>query len=325
VPPGLETERAIRTVDPHFGVVYLPFGRAWPDILTDVLRIESLGFDSLWIPDHLIAPDNPSRPVLEGWSLLAGLAAQTTHLRFGTLVSPAGLRNPAHLGKVIATVDQISGGRLTPGFGAGWAEAEYRAFNMPFPSTPDRFDQLREVVQFLRRFWREPEVTFTGDHVRVTDVVCTPRLESPPPLLIAAGGEKRGLRVVAEEADIWTNSSGGHEQLEHKLDVLHAHCDAVGRDPTVIRISQQCLVGIAPDTAALAVLIAAARSAANEEVDVARHPLALTGTPSQIVARIEQHLELGCSMFMLDFFGPYPLELASLFAREVLPRFRRTE
>ena len=306
---------------PHFGVVYLPFGRSWPDLREAAQRFERLGFDSLWIPDHLTAPHDPALPVLEAWPLLAGLAAVTERIQLGTLVTPAGLRNPGHLGKVIATVDRISGGRVLPGFGAGWSEAEFAAFGMPFHDRPARMDQLREVARFLKRFWREPQVSFAGSYVRLHNAVCEPKPVRPPPLLIAAGGEKLALRVVAEEADIWNNSAGDHERLEHKLAVLHDHCAAVGRDRATIRVSQQCLVGIAPDAPALSALIAKARRAAGQDVDVARHPLALTGTPQQIASQIERHLALGCSMFMLDFFDADPMDSAGLFAREVVPRF----
>ena len=309
-------------VAPHFGVVYVPFGRSWPEVRDAAQRFERLGFDSFWIPDHLIAPHDPALPVLEGWSLLAGLAAATERIQLGTLITPAGLHNPAHLGKIIATVDQISGDRVLPGFGAGWSGAEFAAFRMPFHDRPARMDQLREVVQFLKRFWREPQVTFAGTHVRVQAAICEPKPVHPPPILIAGGGEKLALQVVAEEADTWNNSAGDHERLEHKLSVLHGHCDAVGRDRSAIRVSQQCLVGIAPDAPALDALVAKARGPATPDVDVARHPLALTGTPQQIVSQIERHFALDCTMFMLDFFGADPLASAGLFAREVIPRFR---
>ena len=306
---------------PHFGVVYLPFGRRWPEVRAAAQRCERLDFDSFWIPDHLIPPPDHARSVLEGWSLLAGLAAVTKRIQLGTLITPAGLRHPAHLGKVIATVDQISGGRVLPGLGAGWSEAEFAAFGMPFPDRAARMDQLREVAQFLRRFWREPQVTFAGSHVRVQAVVCEPKPVRPPPILIAAGGEKRGLRIVAEAADIWNNAAGDHARLDHKLAVLHAHCAAVGRDRSTIRVSQQCLVGIAPNIPAIDALVAQARAVTGQAVDVARHPFALTGTPDQIASQIERHLALDCRMFLLDFFGPDPLDAAGLFARAVLPRF----
>ncbi len=308
-------------VAPHFGVVYLPFGRRWPEVRDAAQRFERLGFDSFWIPDHLIPPPDRARAVLEGWSLLAGLAAATERIQLGTLITPAGLRNPAHLGKVIATVDQISGGRVLPGLGAGWSEAEFAAFGMPFHDRAARMDQLREVAQFLRRFWREPQVTFAGSHVLVRAVVCEPKPVRPPPILIAAAGEKRALRIVAEEADIWNNAAGDHERLDHKLSVLRGHCAAVGRDRSAIRVSQQCLVGIAPDIPALDALVAKARAVAGPDVDVARHPFALTGTPDQIASQIERHIALDCRMFLLDFFGTDPLDSAGLFAREVIPRF----
>lgn len=304
----------------HIGVMYLPSGRAWPEIRDAARRIEALGFDSFWIPGHVSGPGDPRQPLLEPWALLAALAAVTERLQLGTLVTPAGLYPPAYLAKVVATADQISKGRIIPGLGAGWAEKELADYGMLFYPTRERLDQLRETAQFLKRVWREPSVTFDGRYVRAVEVACEPKPTRPPAILIAAGGEQVGLRIVAEEADIWNNSSGDHEHLERKLEVLRQHCTTVGRDPAEIVVSQQCLVGIARDTAGLDRLIKKTRQQTGRSVDVARHPLALTGTPDQIAQQIARHCILGCSMLILDFFGPDLLEPAMLFAKTVLPR-----
>ena len=306
----------------HFGVMYLPFGRAWPEIRDAACGFEAMGFDSFWIPDHVYAPSDPRQPTLEAWSLLSGLAAVTERIQLGTLVTPAGLRNPSLLGKVIASVDQISGGRIIPGFGSGWSEREFSAFGMPFHSGIQRLEQMRETVQFLQRFWRDPSATYEGDYVRVVGAVCEPKPLRPLPVLIAGGGEKVSLRIVAEEAAIWNNSSGDHEHLERKLRVLRQHCEAVGREFSEILVSQQCLVALAEDAAGLERLVDETRRQVGSSVDIGRHDLALTGTPARLRDQIQRHLDLRCSMFILDFFGTAPQEQAAGFAERVLPHFR---
>ena len=309
----------------HFGVMYLPSGRTWPEIRDAARRIEALGFDSFWIPGHVSIPGDPRQPLLEPWALLAALAAVTERLQLGTLVTPAGLYPPTYLAKVVATADQIGRGRIIPGLGAGWAEKELADYGMPFYPLRERLDQLRETAQFLRRAWGEPSVTFDGRYVRAVDVECEPKPMRPPPILIAAGGEQVALRIAAEEADIWNNSSGDHEYLERNIAVLRQHCATVGRDATEIVVSQQCLVSIAPDAAGLDRLIEQTLRQTGRPVDVTRHPLALTGTLGQIGQQIEHHRALGCSMLVLDFFGPDLLEPATLFAETVLPGSVRSQ
>ena len=117
---------------PHFGVMVPQIKRTWEQSEAAAVEFEQLGFDSLWVNDHLYGPQSPQIPMLEAWSLIAALAAKTDRVELGTLVTPAGMRNPQHLGKTIATVDHISGGRVIAGLGSGWMETEYTDFGMPF-------------------------------------------------------------------------------------------------------------------------------------------------------------------------------------------------
>ena len=137
----------------HFGVTIPQIKRTWEESRGAALDFEAMGYDSLWVCDHLYGPQSPQLPILEAWSLLAALSAVTSSVELGTLVTPAGMRNPAQLGKVIATVDNISGGRIIPGLGAGWMPREFTDFGVPFLSTGKRLGQLRETVELLKRMW----------------------------------------------------------------------------------------------------------------------------------------------------------------------------
>ncbi len=234
------------------------------------------------------------------------------------------MRNPAHLGKVIATVDQISGGRIIPGLGAGWMRREYTDFDVPFPDTADRLAQMREAVELLRGMWDPEQESFSyhGKYVHAEDLVCLPKPARAVPLLIGGGGEKVTLKLAAQHADIWNNAAASHGELAHKIEVLRQHCDAVGRDPAEITISQQVLVTLAPDEASLGPAVERAQKIFGGHMGDPTGPIALTGTPDQVVERVQKHLDLGCTMFMMEFFGKDTVEPARLFAEQVMPHFR---
>ena len=308
----------------HFGVMTPQIKRSWADARRAATAFEEMGYDSIWVNDHLYGPQSPSIPILEAWSEVAALAASTERVEIGTLVTPAGMRNPAHLGKVIATVDHISDGRIIAGIGAGWMPREYTDFNMPFPSTRDRLGQMREAVELLRGMWDEDteSLSYDGQYFRTENLVCLPKPSRRVPLLLGGGGEKVTLKLAAQHADIWNNAAGTHEQLAHKIGVLRGHCEAVGRDPAEITISQQVLVTIAADEASAAVATERAQRIFGGHMGDPAGPIALTGTPERIVERVQQHIDLGCTMFMMEFFGRDTIEPAQLFAEQVLPQFR---
>lgn len=309
--------------DVHFGVSVPQIKRTWDETCAAATEFESLGYDSLWVNDHLYGPQSPQIPMLEAWTLVTALAAITERVEIGTLVTPAGMRNPAHLGKVIATVDHISGGRIIPGLGAGWMAREFTDFGMPFLPTKDRLGQLREAVSLLKRMWSDEEsVTFEGKYFQFENLVTEPKPARKPPVLIGGAGEQVTLKLAAREADIWNNLAGQQGNLERKVQVLRQHCETVGRDPSEIRISQQCLVTIAPDEEAAGPMTETAQRIFGGHMGDPTGPLALTGTPDRIAEQIQKHIDLGCTMFMMEFFGRDTREPARLFAETVMPRFK---
>ena len=308
----------------HFGVTIPQIKRPWVAAADAARSFEAMGYDSIWVCDHLYGPQSPQLPILEAWSMVSGLAAITERLEIGTLVTPAGMRNPAQLGKVVATADNIAGGRVIAGLGGGWMPREFTDFGMPFLPTGERLGQLEETVQLLRRMWdgEEAEVTFAGRFVQAQNVVCQPKPPRRVPILIGGAGEKVTLHIAAQHGDIWNNLAGHQGGLGRKVEVLKRHCDAVGRDFDDITVSQQCLVTIAPDAASAGPMADRAEQIFGGHMGDPKGPLAITGTPSQCIDAIGKHIELGCDAFVMEFFGRETITPAQLFAEEVAPHFR---
>jgi len=309
---------------PHFGITVPQIKRSWEECLAASTAFEAMGYDSLWVCDHLYGPQSPTIPILEAWSLLAGLAAVTSKVELGTLVTPAGMRNPAHLGKVIATVDNIAGGRVIAGLGAGWMPREFTDFDVPFLPTAERLVQLRETIRLLKRMWdpASESVSMEGKFVRATNLVCLPKPVRTPPILVGGGGEKVTMKLAAREADIWNNQAVHHAALEHKIGVLRDLCGAVGRDPSAVTVSQQCLVTIAPDEASAGPMIETAKKIFGGHMGDPTGPMAIAGSPARVREQIRKHVDLGCTMFIMEFFGRDTREPAKLFAETVIPHFR---
>ena len=308
---------------PHFGVTLPQIKRPWVAAAEAARGFEAMGYDSLWVCDHLYGPQSPQLPILEAWSMISAVAAITERVEIGTLVTPVGMRNPAHLGKVIATIDNIAGGRVIAGLGGGWMPREFTDFGMPFLGTGERLKQLAETVALLKRMWGdETEVSYDGEYVHADNVVCQPKPPRRVPILIGGAGEQVTLKIVAREADIWNNLAGQQAALGHKLDVLKRHCNDAGRDPSSITASQQCLVTVAPNAESAGPMADRAQKIFGGHMGDPKGPLAITGTPERCAEQIQKHIDLGCTMFIMEFFGRDTLEPAQLFAEEVLPEFR---
>jgi F420-dependent oxidoreductase-like protein len=203
--------------------------------------VDESGFDSLWVMDHffqLPALGGPDQPMLESYTLLGALAARTGRVELGTLVTGVTYRNPGILAKVVTTLDVISKGRAVLGIGAAWYDVEHQALGVTFPSNGVRLDMLEEAVQICRAMFRDDDVSFDGTHFRLDHARNLPRpvRAGGPPIMIGGGGEKRTLRLVARYADR-CNVTGDVETLSRKIEVLHAHCADVGRDPSEIAIT----------------------------------------------------------------------------------------
>ncbi|CAA9553692.1 MAG: POSSIBLE OXIDOREDUCTASE, partial [uncultured Thermomicrobiales bacterium] len=210
----------------------------WRDTAERWRRIEAFGFDSAWIFDHFMAhdPHAADHTWLEAWTALAGLAAVTERMRIGILVSGNTYRPPALLAKEAVTVDQISGGRLALGLGAGWHEPEHRAYGFDFPPPGERVARLAEAVAVIEALQREERASFAGRFYRLEEAPFAPKpVRGRLPLVIGTSGPKM-LRLVARHADVW-NMVGSPEEIAERGKLLLEACAAVGRDPAAIRWS----------------------------------------------------------------------------------------
>ncbi|WP_328320480.1 LLM class F420-dependent oxidoreductase [Kribbella sp. NBC_00382] len=189
------------------------------------------GFETIWAPDHFMPFGPPGAYVFEAWTTLSALARETTRIRLGQLVTGNGYRNPALLAKMASTLDVIAGGRFTFGIGAGWYEDEYVAFGYDFPSAPERLKRLEESLRIAHSMWTDPATTFTGEYFRTSGVVNQPVGVQTPhvPVMIAGGGEKVTLKLVAKYGDL-CNVQEPPDEVARKYDVLAKHCETVGRD-----------------------------------------------------------------------------------------------
>jgi F420-dependent oxidoreductase-like protein len=308
-----------------FGV-FLPFyafqntaapASLFPRIRDVVLECERLGYHSVWLDDHLMYGNTP---ILECWSTLAALAAATTRIRLGTMVTCASFRNPALLAKVAATVDVLSGGRLEFGVGAGIQETEHSAYGFQFPKTPIRIERMKEAVEIIKALWSEEKASYNGKHYRVTEAVCAPKpLQKPhPPITIGGSGEKLLLKVTAQHADRYDWGYLPSIALyQHKLEVLESHCRAVGRN--FLEIERSCWPGgqvvIAQNKEELRGKIVREKPKSVTLEDFER--TSLIGTPDECARKLQQYVDLGVTHFML-FFGDLPdFSSLGLFAETV--------
>lgn len=264
-----------RASDPiRLGFQTWSMGVDWADLMAAGERIEALGFASLWANDHLmpVLGDaagpviGPEGAVFEGWMVLAGWAARTRRVPLGTMVSAVGYRNIGLTVKMATALDHATAGRMLVGIGAGWHEPEIEAFGYEQLGLGDRIGRLGEAAHVARRLLDGESVTYDGRWIRAAGMRNDPPpVQSRMPLLVAGSGEKRTLRIVALDADVW-NGEGSPELFAHKNAVLDRWCSEVGRDPAAIRRT----VGVPP------VLIRATRA---EAVDALAATLGRFGGP----------------------------------------------
>ena len=296
----------------------------WPSLLEAGRRVDRLGYHSLWTWDHVYPiVGSPDGPMFEGWLTLAAWAQATERVRIGLMVGANTFREPALTAKMATTLDHISNGRAILGIGGAWFETEHEAFGISFgDGFPERLRWLGEALPIMRGMLRGEAPTASGPRYHAREV----RNDPPPiqarlPLLIGGGGEQVTLKLVARYGDA-NNVGGGFENVKRKEAILVQHCETVGRDPAEIEISQQCVVVIAADDAGAREALEKANKIYGGHMggNLAEH--GIWGTPDQVIERIERYVKLGCTLFVMEFFGKDTREPAKLFAERVLPAFR---
>lgn len=209
---------------------------SWPELVERVTFAEQAGFDGAWVFDHFTPLYGDRRgPCLEGWTLLAGLAARTSRIRLGTLVTGITYRPPSILATEAITVDHISDGRLELGLGAAWHQPEHEELGLPFPPIKERAERLEEGVQLMKLLMTKDKATFKGRHYQLEEASYHPRpLQKPhPPIWIGASGEQLMLPIVARQADAW-HAFGSADSMTAKSQRLDELAEKAGRDPEKI-------------------------------------------------------------------------------------------
>jgi F420-dependent oxidoreductase-like protein len=282
-----------------------------------------LGFDTLWTFDHMLpfaGADDGS--CFETWTTLAAMAAATGRIRIGALVNGVLYRDPATLAKSAVMVDHISNGRLEFALGAAWAEREFRAYGLPFPPIAERLGRLNEALEIVKALWTQPRTTYHGRYYTIQDAPCEPKpVQRPYPPIMVGGRGKATLRIAARHATVW-NGVGSPETLTGAIRVLHEACAAIGRDPAEIELTSHPSLAIAPTHAAAEEQALAAARSADINLDDERDRW-LIGTPEEIRAGIQRHIDIGITHWIMAVAAPFDRAMLALFAREVIPAFRR--
>jgi F420-dependent oxidoreductase-like protein len=209
-----------------------------PTLVATAKAAEDAGATMFTLADHFFQMEGVGRaedPFLEGYTSLGFLAGQTTSIALALLVTGVTYRHPGVLAKTVTTLDVLSQGRSMFGIGAAWYEREHVALGVPYPPLRDRFEMLEETLQICLQMWSDDNGPYHGKHYQLAETVCAPQPIRRPPILIGGSGEKKTLRMVAQYADVWNSTDSEPDELEHKIDVLKRHCDAVGRDFSEVR------------------------------------------------------------------------------------------
>ena len=263
----------------------------WPEYVAMARAAEEVGFDTLWLGDHLLYryADGSTRGPWEVWTMLSALAASTSRIRLGPLVAATAFHAPAMLAKLAATVDEVSGGRLIVGLGAGWNETEFRAFGFPFDNRISRFEEAFTIVRTLLQDGR---VDFDGRFFQARDCELLPRPARPggPPLMVGSVGP-RMLEITLPHVQLWNvwykDSNNAPEGLEPILRQVDAAARAVGRDPAEIEKTSAVLVRMPGGTGRVM----------GDTSQSAIPPV--QGTPAEIAARLREYADLGLAEVQL--------------------------
>ncbi len=303
----------------------------WEDWRALAAACEEHGVGTMFRSDHYLSVDDRrERGSLDAWTTLAGLAALTTRLRFGTLVSPATFRHPAVLAKSAVTVDQISGGRVEVGIGAGWWEREHEAYGIPLPPVAQRMDMLEEQLQIVGAHWAEGPFSIEGFYYSARELDARPKpVQQPrPPLIVGAKGGPRSLRLAARYADEYNTVMMSAEEIADLRARLDRACEAEDRDPATLPLSMMTAWLVGADREEL-------RDRANrlaqwkgrgEDGDALLANFRQGGIKGTTPEALEQLAELeqaGLTRLMAQHLLHRDLEAVELLGRDVIPALAR--
>lgn len=293
-------------------------GASYEDLLAVAQEAERLGFDAFFRSDHYLAMGGDGLPgPSDAWITLAGLARETSTIRLGTLVTSATFRLPGPLAISVAGVDQMSGGRVELGLGAGWFDAEHRAYGIEFPETPERFDRLEEQLEIITGLWADTtgSYSFDGTHYRVSDSPALPKpAQDRIPVIVGGKGRRRTPALAARFADEFNVPFVSAEETRTLFGRVREACEKAERDPATLVWSNALVVCAGADEAQVA---RRAASIGREVGELRENGLA--GTPAEIIDRIGEFADAGTERIYLQVLDLADLDHLALVAEEVMP------
>lgn len=295
-------------------------GATYEDLLAVAVAAEEHAFGAFFRSDHYLAMNAEGLPgPTDAWTTLAALARDTSRIRLGTLMTSATFRHPGVLAIQVAQVDEMSGGRVELGLGAGWFAAEHEAYGIPFPPTGERFDRLEEQLEVLTGLWETPlgeRFSYEGKHYTLSDSPALPKpVQSPrPPVLVGGQGPRRTPALAARFAQEFNLPFTPVSEHRAKYDRVRAACEEIGRDPDELTYSSALVVCCGRDDAE----IARRAAAIGRDVDELTEN-GLCGTPEQVAERIAAYAAEGSQRIYLQVLDLSDLEHVALIGEEVLP------
>jgi F420-dependent oxidoreductase-like protein len=297
-------------------------GATYDDLVRVAQEAERLGFGAFFRSDHYLAMGGDGLPgPSDAWITLAGIARETSTIRLGTMMTSATFRLPGPLAISVANVDQMSGGRVELGFGAGWFEAEHQKYGIAFPSTKERFDRFEEQLAIITGLWAtEGGFTFDGEHYQVTD---SPGLPKPTqtlgyrggaPVLIGGTGKKRTPELAARYADEFNLPFVDEATTKTQFQRVREACEAQERDLATMTWSNALVLCVGSDEAELD-----RRAAAIGREKAELRENGLVGTPDEVIDKIGRYADLGAQRLYLQVLDLVDLDHIALVARDVMP------
>ena len=295
-------------------------GATYDDLLAVARRTEETGFDAFFRSDHYLTMGGDGLPgPTDAWITLAGLARETSRIRLGTLMTAATFRLPGPLAISVAQVDQMSGGRVEFGIGAGWFEAEHTAYGIPFPPVGERFDRYEEQLAVITGLWSTPPgrtFDFAGEHYQLSDSPALPKpAQDSIPILVGGAGKKRTPRLAARYANEFNVPFSSAEDNARLFAGVREACEEAGRDPSSLVYSSALVLCVGKDEAE----IARRAAAIGREVDDLREH-GVAGTPAEAVDILGRYMVAGAERFYLQILDLSDLDHLDLVAAEVAPQ-----
>lgn len=289
------------------------------------LKAEQLGYDAGYVYDHFIPyyGDKRTLPFFEAYTLLSAIAAITTKLRIGQVVTCNSYRSPSLLAKMSSTLDAISDGRLEFGIGAGWFEYEYNSYGYLFDSASARIEQLDESITIIKKMWQKEKSSFKGKHYSIKNAICSPKpIQNPhPPIMVGGSGQKL-IAVAAKHATRYNHPFGTPEILQSKIEMLKIQCKKIKRNFNDIENSVLLRVLVGKDKDDIKQIITQLKKkneSISEFIMRSKDSIAL-GTPDEVIEYLQKYVNIGISYFIVNFIGlSNTLEMLSLFSKKVRP------